>query len=147
MKWRMADVIDEVESWRRIAGRKAVSLEEYDLLRPLGRPGVCPESLLIESAVAFGRWLVVKSSEFTESALLDEVTGWKVHQPTGRGSWVQVVVTVESTTQQELAVLAELTDAAGNPVATGRLRLRKVPLAELVDPESLRLLWTELKRG
>lgn len=146
MKWRLADAVDEFEPWRRIAGRKAVSLEEYDLGKPLGREGSLPETLVLESAVAFGRWLVVASSGFAESAVLESVDGWRVLGTAGRGARLRVELVAESGTDRpgSLALSARVADEEGTPVASGRLCLQLVPLASLADPESVRLLWSEL---
>jgi len=39
MKWRLIDKLERYEPWRSVSGRKAVSFEEYSLLKPFGRKG------------------------------------------------------------------------------------------------------------
>lgn len=151
MKWRMADAVERFEPWRLIVGRKAVSLEEYDLGKPLGRAAALPETLVLECAVEFGRWLVMASSDFVECALLEAVADWRVRGPAGRGCrlWIKLrgetaVTGAESGT---LALAAEIADDDGKAIADGRLTIRRVPLAGLADTGRMRLLWKELFRN
>lgn len=143
MRWRFVDRVTAFEPWQHIAGRKAVSLEEYHLLQPLGREGVLPESLTIECCAELARWLVAASSSFTQATVLSEVEQFAFNRPAGMGCVLRVEVLVAARAEERLTVDCRITgdDAA---VASGRIALAIVDLAELLDAGELAGLWREL---
>ena len=144
MRWRFADRIIAFEPWARVAGRKAVSLEEYQLLDPLGREGVCPESLLLECCVEHVRWLVAASSGFQEACVLEEVEEFKFAGEAGMGAVLEVAAELSGTRRDGPIEAACRITCSGRELAAGRLRVGLVPLAEGFDPELTESLWREL---
>ena len=69
MKFRLVDRILDWEPRRVIRGVKAVSFEEYELKRAWGDEPCLPESLVLESLLQLGNWLVIRSSDSLPSAV------------------------------------------------------------------------------
>lgn len=143
MRWRLVDRVDAFAAWRSIAGRKAVSLEEYSLLAPLGRPGVFPESLALECGVELARWLAAASSEFRQAAVLEGIEAFAFRGPAGPGAELAVSVEVTRREPEALHVACRIA-SGGRPAAEGGLRLALVPLAEGFDGNRLAAQWREL---
>ena len=157
MRWRLADRVESFEPWREIRGRKAVSLEEYELLAPLGREGACPESLVLESCVEFARWLVAASSNFEKTCVLEAVGDFRFLEEAGMGDSLAVAVAAageRGKVSGPLAVKAPDTfslfalqcrvERQGRPVAAGGIVVGLLPLAEGYDREAVECLWREL---
>ncbi len=146
MRWRFVDRVTAFESWRRIAGRKAVSLEEYKLPAPLGREGVLPESLVLECCVELGRWLAAASSDFRQACVLEEVAGFAFSGQAGMGDVLEIEVRLSEGGAGSASVRAECrVSTSAREVAAGRLVLGLVPLAEGFDPDFAASLWRELR--
>ena len=143
MRWRMLDRVDEMVPWASISGRKAVSLEEYMLLEPFGRPGVLPESLVLASCVELARWLVAASSDFALTAVLHELSGFSLTDSAGMGQVLELTAEVRSRSADELEVECRVA-SAGRPLATGTLALGLTPSVECFDPAALAVAWGEL---
>ena len=143
MKWRFVDSIDRFEPWTRIKGRKSVSLEEYEMLIPLGRKGVLPESLVLESAVHLTWWLVAKSSDFEWVCLLAGVERFVFENEAGVGDTLATTINVQERDQQSLTITCE---SVCGPIiiCRGSVLLSLIPLGLLFDCENIRLLWREL---
>lgn len=145
MKWRFIDRIDSWQPWQRLAGRKVVSLEEYCLGEPLGRRGVFPETLLLETAVEGCRWLVLASSEFVQSCSLAEVREFSVLQPVGMGAVLELTVALAPPPEAGyVTAVCELGTAAAGLVARGTLRLQLAAAAAHLATEDMRTLWQNL---
>ena len=139
-------MVDRILAWqprRSIRGVKLVSFEEYQLKEPLADEPCLPESLLVESLFQLGAWLVVLSSEFTE-----------------RPSWYASRKSVSSVgcTRAKASVWRS---SAKLPQRRRRTRRAEsgwrrtiaegigclaapIPLADYQDPESLRVLFSEI---
>ena len=139
MRWRFVDRIDEFEPWARISGRKSVSLEEHSLLARLGREGVLPESLMVESCVQLARWLVAKSSGFEQTCLLAGIDNFTVEREVGMGESLLMTLVVRDRSEDNFRVDCEVGDAA-----QGELLLTLIPLAETCDPENTATMWHEI---
>ena len=143
MRWRFVDKVTALEPWQQIAGRKAVSLEEYYLLQPLGREGVLPESLLIECCVELVRWLITASSSFEWAALLGGIEEFVFERPARMGDLLQFDVRVIERSERELSADCRVNSEAV-AVASGRLAFALVPLHKLSTRGELEGLWQEL---
>jgi 3-hydroxymyristoyl/3-hydroxydecanoyl-(acyl carrier protein) dehydratase len=143
MKWRFVDRVVAFEPRRMIRARKAVSLEEYYLLEPLGRDGAFPESCVVECCVEATRWLVAASSGFVRAAVLAAVSDFRFERLAGMGDVLGVDVQVGRWNDSDLSVDCHVT-ACNATVASGRLGLALVPLGEGFDPERTQALWHEL---
>ncbi|MFB3882793.1 MAG: hypothetical protein ACE149_16125 [Armatimonadota bacterium] len=143
MRWRLVDKITDLTPWQGIAGVKAVGLEEYCLLEPLGREYALPESLVIECCVELGRWLVVASSSFSLMALLGGVDDFAFARPAEGGELLEIEASV--VTRSDAIVCLDCTvSAAGRGIAGGRLTLQLLPLADGHDREEMAGRWREL---
>jgi hypothetical protein len=143
VRWRMLDRVDDMAPWAHIAGRKAVSLEEYMLLEPFGRRGVLPESLILASCVDLARWLVAASSAFALTATLREVQEFDLARTAGMGQVLELTADVRDRRPDALALECGAT-CAGKPVAQGRLVMAFVPAGECFEPAALAAAWEEL---
>jgi hypothetical protein len=143
MRWQFVDHIETFDPWVSIRGRKCISLEEYHLLARFDRTGVLPESLVLESFVHLGRWLVAASSEFSESALLDEVLDFSFTEELGMGSTLAMEMTVQARQADSLLLICRGWDSQ-HPVSQGILRLSLHALGELSERQSVLMLWREL---
>lgn len=144
MRWRFADRIDAFEPWRMIRGRKGISLEEYSLLERFGRPGVMPESLVLEACVHFARWLVAASSEWRQSCLLERIEDFVFESEAGMGDNLRVEIMVTGRSEGEMRVACEA-GAGERLIARGTIVARLVDLNKIQDTEAMRIMWRELR--
>ena len=143
MRWRFIDRVTRFEPWAAIAGVKAVSLEEYSLLEPLGRTGRFPETIVIEAGVQLARWLVAASSAFEQSCVLEAVEAFEFKGEAGAGSSLNVSLAVTQRNGDGLRVDVSVLDG-GRPVGGGTLGVCFLPMREMAAPEDMRTLWQEL---
>lgn len=145
MKWRLIDRIHRFDAWREIAGVKAVSFEEYSLLKIFGRKGSLPESLVLESCVELSRWLAMASSEFSATAALASVDAFQIHSESARGDVLEITARVLSRAEDRVCLECAV-KCGGRKIASGRIELELLPLAESFDRELAAGLWPELYR-
>lgn len=143
MRWRLVDKINAYEPWGWISGHKGISLEEYSLLRPFGRKGVFPESMVIESCVQLARWLVMRSSDFQQTCRLSGIHDFIVESWPGMGEVMVMDVAIEKREAEGLDVRCEV-KVAERYVGRGRLTLSFHDLAEAYDPDLQDLYWQDL---
>ena len=144
MKFRMVDRILSWDSGRSIRGVKAVSFEEYSLKEPFGGPAALPESLFLQAAFELGAWLLMLSSDFQEGGAAE---GWEeatFTTPVGPGERVLLQVVTSADVEGDL--LLDATGKVGErEVFSARgLRLCRLPVSELGDPEDYRTLASEI---
>jgi 3-hydroxymyristoyl/3-hydroxydecanoyl-(acyl carrier protein) dehydratase len=139
----MVDRITRFEPWAAIEGRKAVSFEEYSLLKPFGRNGSFPESLLLECCVESARWLVTASSGFTQTSILSEVREFRIEREVGMGDSLEIVAHVQQRGEDDLRVECRVACSRGN-VAYGDVIVALGPLNESFDREWVEGYWREL---
>ncbi len=146
MKLRMVDRIVAWAPRRSIRGVKVVSFEEYLLKEPLADETCLPESLLVESLFQLGNWLVVLSSDFTQMALVVRFEEIRFHGRMRPGQSLGMEVVARS--YRGDGVLFDGRATAGpRTIAEGRACLAvPVRLADYHDPESLRVLFSEVYR-
>jgi len=143
MRWRFVDKITAVHPWQKISGIKAIGLEEYCLLEPLGREYVLPESLVIECCVELARWLVTVSSSFSLIALLSGIDGFAFARPAEGGNVLEIHADLRGRSNADVSVECSVT-ARGRTVAAGRLTLDSLPLLDGPDREEMAGRWREL---
>ncbi len=69
--------MDKITSWsphEQITGVKAVSFEEYCLKERLGDEARLPETLLLESFLQLGNWLILLSSDFNHLGMVVRIS-------------------------------------------------------------------------
>lgn len=143
MRWIFVDAITHFTEWKRICGRKCVSLEEYSLLEPFGRKGELPASLLIESCVQLARWLVLKSSGFESACVLAAVQEFSFTRNASMGDVLELEC-------DAIKVSSELTGMTfrilvnGARIATGGMFFTLIPASEHDSRDALEQMWREL---
>jgi len=143
MRWRFVDRIEAFQPWTLLRGRKSISLEEYCLLEPLGRKGVFPETLVLESCIHLGRWLVMKSSDFEKTCLLSEVREFAFANECGMGHTLEMTLRVQKKEEGSIEAEFEATEG-GRLICRGALILGFMSLGKLIDPETMKATWQEL---
>ncbi|MCB1193935.1 MAG: hypothetical protein H7A23_13290 [Leptospiraceae bacterium] len=140
MKWRFVDKIIFFESWKRIKALKAVSLEEYYILKPLGREGILPETLLMESSLQLARWFLEKSSEFTLSFVDFEIENFTIIEEVLMGESITMEVEMESKNPKEMTFLSKAS-IRDKMVAFGDITIQITNISLLHNKERRALLW------
>ncbi len=140
MKFRMVDRILDCDE-RSIRTRKTVSFEEFSLLKPWGRKGAFPESLLLQVAVESAALLLARRSSHTRTGVLSSVEELRFERETRPGAVLQCDVEV-----MEPGFVFHIEDQHG-PLAAGRLGLQELPLSQLFDPETFGLAPATVKKS
>ena len=156
MKWRFLDCIISFEPWAMIAARKAISLEEYSLLKPFGRKGDFPEGLILECCVEAVRWLVAASSGFAQVSVLSEIEGFRFtakmpipatadKMPTmvGMGDVLEIAATVKQRGENDASIEC-CVKCSDKDAARGEITVALLPLNESFDREFVESMWREL---
>lgn len=143
MRWRFADKIDRYTAWESIAGRKGISFEEYSLLDRFGRRGEAPGCLVLETCVHLARWLVLASSDWNKSCLLEAVDNFALLRATHPGDLLQVVVKVTERGDSRVRVASEVC-SENIAVARGALDLALIEARDIHDLDELKILYQEL---
>jgi 3-hydroxymyristoyl/3-hydroxydecanoyl-(acyl carrier protein) dehydratase len=144
MKFRLVDRIVAWEARESIRGVKGVSFEEYELRRALGDEPCLPESLVVESLLQLGNWLVILSSDFTEMALIFRIEEIRFRDRLRPGQRLLGEVRVRSYRPDGI-LFDGYARVGAEVVAEGRGCLASpVPLAEFHDPQDLRVLFSEI---
>ena len=144
MKFRF---VDKILSWtphQRITGLKAVSFEEYCLKEPFGEEGRLPETLLLESLLQLGNWLVLLSTDFQQTGMVIRMSEVRFHDYLLPGQTLQMDVTLARHREEGFELSGE-GRADGRIVITGVNCLAvPVPAAEYVNPDDLRVVFSEI---
>ena len=144
MKFRLVDKITSWAPWQHISGIKAVSFEEYSLKEAFGEKPRLPEMLLLESFLQLGNWLIMLSSEFQQMGTVARISKVQFHDELLPGQKLQLEARVVRRREDGF-------ELAGQGLADGRNIISglgclasPVPLAEYVDPEDMRVLFSEI---
>jgi len=143
LRWRFVDRVDAFDPWHAIAGRKVVSFEEYSLLKPFGRQGAFPESLVLEACVAMGGWLVAASSGFSLCGTLSEVRRFEWEGPAGMGQVIELAAQVRGRRGDEIDLECRA-DGPDRHIAHGEISLALLPADGLLAASVLEATWKEL---
>jgi 3-hydroxymyristoyl/3-hydroxydecanoyl-(acyl carrier protein) dehydratase len=144
MKWRF---VDRILSWtpnERITGIKAVSFEEYSLKDAFGGEAFLPETLLLESFMQLGNWLILLSSDFNEMGMVVRISEVRFHEPLLPAQQVRMEVRLSRRREDGFELSGE-GRVNGKSIITG-LGCLAVPLPtkECVDPADLRVVFSEI---
>jgi 3-hydroxymyristoyl/3-hydroxydecanoyl-(acyl carrier protein) dehydratase len=144
MKFRLVDKITSWAPWQNISGIKAVSFEEYSLKEDFGEQPRLPEMLLLESFLQLGNWLVMLSSDFHQMGTVARISEVRFHDYLLPGQRLQFEVRV-TRRREDGFELAGRGLADGRNVISGLGCLATpVPLAEFLDPDDMRVLFSEI---
>lgn len=144
MKFRF---VDKIVSWtpnESITGIKCVSFEEYSLRDDLGGIPSLPETLLLESVLQLGNWLILLSSDFNQMGMVIRLT--QVHFKGLLLPGQQLRMEVKLGRQREHGFeLSGEGRVDGKTIITGLGGLAvAVPAKEYVNPQDLRVLFSEI---
>lgn len=146
MKFRLVDKITGCVPGEHITGIKALSLEEYFLLRPHGLKSEFPATLMAESLFQLGNFLI----NATWNDKLGNLVMFKsieIHEPLRAGGVLDMRVEISSTIDDTVKL-------EGTGWIDGRVAIRGngcvaklVDLSRLVDPVAFRLQFDGLRES
>jgi len=144
MKFRMVDKIIAFEPRKSIRAVKTISFEEYQLKSAFTNQPCLPESLVLESIVQTGIWLIMLSSDFSEMGLLVRTQEVQFKKPALPGQCMFMEVRVRSYRRD--GVLFDGQARVNEQIITyGKGCLATiVQLAEYFEPNDLRVLFSEI---
>jgi 3-hydroxyacyl-[acyl-carrier-protein] dehydratase len=146
MKFRLVDRILEWTPHQRIRGLKAVSFEEYSLKEAFGEAGQLPATLLLESLLQLGNWLILLSSDFQQTGLVVKLGQVRFHEPLRLGQQVELDVQLRRG-REDGFLLNGQGSVQGRTLITGLDCVAvPTPAADYVNPEDLRVLFSEIGR-
>ncbi len=144
MKFRLVDKITSWSPYQRISGVKAVSFEGYCLKESFGDEPRLPETLLLESFLQLGNWLILLSSDFKDTGMVVRISEVRFHGFLMPGQQLQMEVTLARQRDDGYELSGE-GRVNGRTIISGLGCLAvPVPAAELVDPADLRVLFSEI---
>ncbi|MFA6567041.1 MAG: hypothetical protein WCS96_02410 [Victivallales bacterium] len=136
MRWCFTDRIHKIEEWKYVSGRKLSSLEEHCLCEPLGRQGVLPETLVIESCISLLRWLVTVSSGFKKTCIVSSIEEFKFSDVSGMGEAFEMIIEVAGRDGETITASCRVSGRKSE-IASGIIHVELCPLAESFEPEIL----------
>ena len=144
MKFRFVDKITSWSPYQRIEGVKTVSFEEYCLKEAFGEVARLPETLLLESFLQLGNWLILLSSDFNNMGVVVRISEVRFQGPLAPGQQLRMQVTVVRQHDDGFELTGE-GRVNGQAVITGLGCLAApVPAADYVNPDDLRVLFSEI---
>jgi len=147
MKFRFVDKITSWSPYGQINGIKAVSFEEYCLKETFGDEPHLPESLLLESFLQLGNWLILLSSDFQQMGLVVRMSKIQFHDYLRPGQHLSMNVKLVRQNQNGFEFSGE-GRVNGQMVITGFGCLATpVDTKEFINPEDLRVLFSEICQG
>jgi 3-hydroxyacyl-[acyl-carrier-protein] dehydratase len=144
MKFRLVDKIVAWSPYQSISGIKALSFEAYCLKESFGDEPRLPETLVLESFLQLGNWLVLLSSDFKETGMVVRISEVRFHGFLLPGRQLRMEVTLARRREDGFELSGE-GRVDGRTIISGLGCLAvPVPAAELVDPADLRVLFSEI---
>lgn len=144
MKFRLVDKIVSWSPYQRIGGIKTVSFEEYCLKESFADEPRLPETLLLESFLQLGNWLILLSSDFKETGMVVRISEVRFHDFLLPGGQLRMEVTLVRRREDGFELSGE-GHVNGRAIITGLGCLAvPVPAAEYGNPEDMRVLFSEI---
>ena len=144
MKFRFVDKIVAWSPYQSISGVKAVSFEEYCLKESFGDEPRLPETLLLESFLQLGNWLILLSSDFKEASMVVRISEVRFDGFLLPGQNLRMEVTLARRREDGFEMSGE-GRVDGRSVITGLGCLAApVPAVDYSDPGDLRVLFSEI---
>jgi 3-hydroxymyristoyl/3-hydroxydecanoyl-(acyl carrier protein) dehydratase len=144
MKFRLVDKITSWAPWQNISGIKAVSFEEYSLKEAFGEQFRLPEMLLLESFLQLGNWLVMLSSDFHQMGTVARISEVRFHDYLLPGQRLQFEVRVTRRREDGFELAGQGLVDGRNVISGLGCLATPVPLAEYLDPDDMRVLFSEI---
>jgi len=144
MKFRLVDKILDWVPYERIRGIKAVSFEEYGLKEAFGDEPRLPETLLLESFLQLGNWLILLSSDFHTMGMILRLSEICFHDYLRPGQRVSMDVALTRRHKEGFELAGE--GRVNNRTIISGFGCLAAPVnaAELVNPADLRVLFSEI---
>jgi 3-hydroxymyristoyl/3-hydroxydecanoyl-(acyl carrier protein) dehydratase len=147
MKFRLVDKILDWSPYGRISGIKAVSFEEYCLKEPFGDEARLPETLLLESFLQLGNWLILLSSSFTRIGMVIRISEVHFENYLLPGQSLRLDVKMARKRKDGFELSGE-GRVSGRSIIRGLGCLAvPVPAVDYVDPDHMRVLFSEIFMG
>jgi 3-hydroxyacyl-[acyl-carrier-protein] dehydratase len=144
MKFRLLDKITSWAPYAHISGVKTVSFEEYCLKEAFGETARLPESLLLESFLQLGTWLIILSSEFRQMGMVARISEVRFHGALLPGGRLSLDARLVRRHEDGFELAGEgLVEGKSIISGLGCLAF-PVPLAEYADPADMRVLVSEI---
>jgi len=144
MKFRFVDKITSWSPYQRIEGVKTVSFEEYCLKDAFAESPRLPETLLLESFLQLGNWLILLSSDFNNLGVVVRISEVHFQGHLAPGQRLQMNVTVVRQHDDGFELAGE-GRVNGRAIITGLGCLAApVPAADYVNPDDWRVLFSEI---
>jgi len=144
MKFRLVDKITSWSPYQQITGVKTVSFEEYCLKDPFGEEARLPETLLLESFLQLGNWLILLSSDFKNMGVAVRISEVRFHDFLRPGERLEMKAAVVRRHEDGYELEGE-GRVDGRTIITGLGCLAApLPAAEYVNPDDMRVLFSEI---
>jgi len=147
MKFRLVDSILTYEPKKSICGIKAVSFEEYQLKQAFSAAPALPESLLLESLFQLGNWLIMISSNFTETALVVQTRRVEFYSQLRPGEHVILDIHVQSYAADSIQFDGQASSASRHVASCTCCQVRPVAIEQYYNPSDMRVLFSEIYRS
>jgi 3-hydroxymyristoyl/3-hydroxydecanoyl-(acyl carrier protein) dehydratase len=142
MKFRLVDKIIDFEKEVSIETAKAVSFEEFSLLKRWGRKGAFPETLLLQFAVESASLLIAGSTGFASMGVLAEAGPVRFFSPSTPGDIVHASLQAASVGMNRWEIKFTL-KTQREPIADGLLSMDLVALDTCFETKYYLLMWKE----
>jgi 3-hydroxymyristoyl/3-hydroxydecanoyl-(acyl carrier protein) dehydratase len=143
LKFRLVDKIVQFSQNKSIETRKAISFEEFSLLKVWGRKGTFPETLILQFAVESLSWLVAMSTKFQKICVLEQLDEAAFLAQTAPGATLTAHVDMTDLTDSHCQCVFAIYDRQ-QKIAHGSFRGATMPLSKSYNPDDYALIWREL---
>jgi 3-hydroxyacyl-[acyl-carrier-protein] dehydratase len=141
MKFRLVDRITSWAPHQQITGIKTVSFEEYCLKETFGGSPQLPETLLLESFLQLGNWLIMLSTDFKQMGMVVRISEVRFHDALRPGQHLEMHVTLVRHREDGFEMTGE-GRVDGRTIISGLGCLAApVPVEEYADAGDLRVLF------
>ena len=146
MKFRLVDSILKYRVKQSICGIKAVSFEEYQLKQAFSEAPALPESLLMESLFQLSSWLIMLSSNFTETGHVVQFSGAEFHNPLKPGEHLRLNIHVRDYQTDSIEFDGQADSGDRSIASCTGCTARLVAIDEYYNPSDMRVLFSEIYR-
>ena len=146
MKFRLVDSILNYSVKQSICGIKAVSFEEYQLKQAFSEAPALPESLLMESFFQLSRWLIMLSSDFTETGHVVQINRAEFHNPLKPGEHLRLNIHVRDYQTDSIEFDGQADSGDRSIASCTGCTARLVAIDEYYNPADMRVLFSEIYR-
>ncbi|MBU1056475.1 MAG: hypothetical protein KKC46_21995 [Proteobacteria bacterium] len=143
MKFRLVDSIIRYCENTSISTRKAISFEEFSLLKRWGRKGEFPELLILQLAVESAAFLMAVSSQFEYIGLLKTIDYVKYKAQTAPGDILECQITTMPETNGSNS-FKYLIKTGKQIISEGAFTLEPVKLEMFYDPKIYMMMLEEI---